>query len=1134
MPEQTVYLEDKDKVIGFLSDMDEHDIGHNLRTTEYDKDVYSSSGEYLFEAAKNPQSILGRLRDTILTKVGLHPDKDAIGARAIISLNEIERIRNSGLSDEEQGKEISLIHEDIDKYLAGKGIYTRATQNLAMNDFTLNMGMVVLGSGAINKFGALAFTKGLLKFAATSAALKYGVFPAMKYTSMPEGQDYEYKPLSLVDLIGIKTEQAGLKTGIDIIEMGIAAGIMLTPKIIQNAKITMVVKEALPKLQELFIEKGVKIPKGGLTLEFVMDVASRNAELGTAIMQVADILPFYKVLSTKGMALIPKFNKGDTIKIAEGMAEVLRTEGEKVILSIAGKEVIKNIVDVIKETKPIEIVKPKPAPIKETIERQRGFVTSIQEEMPELKVSGQYIPRSTDELAIKAQNQIKDNIKVAEKMAMEGTNDAAIATGAELLKYYSEKAEKATDETIKEAFYEKAAELGNDMAVRLTELGRSVQAASILARLTPEGQIRFAAKTIQKYNTEIEKTKGGLLGLKKKIPELTPEQTQEITEAMQKIQAMPEGEEKAMRFRDLQNYITDLIPTPLYNKIVTIWKAGLLTGLKTSGVNILANFSHAFGTEVIKDIPAVAVDSVVALFTGKRAVAFVTKGIGAGIKEGFTKGLRFLRTGFDTRDILTKYDYRRVNFGKSKIAKGLQVYEESIFKLLGAEDQPFYYGAKAHSIYEQAKVQAINKGLKGKEATKFINDLVANPTDEMIIYAVADAEIAVFQNRTLLSEAALHFKKVPGFEFLLPFSKTPSAVAMQIFNYSPAGIIKTIFQNAGKGKFDQRNFVKGIGRGLVGVAVLALGAYLFRKGMVILDRPKSEGERKMWELEGKKANSIKIGDKYRSVQVLGPAGNLLLIGAQFQNAFNTSGSPTEAMAKGTFGSLKSFTEQTYLTGISSGLEAFKEPERMGETFVSGLVSSAIPTVIKDVAQATDPKIRRAENITQKLIERVPILRQTLEPQVDILGREKFRKENFFEVMADPTRPITAIDEPITIEIRRLLDAGNKISTAQLGDKEGYKILTQKQNTELWQRAGQIAYDKISALMSIPAYETVGDDIKAKKIDELFDKAKLIARVEKVIEITQGLQGEELKTKLFEAKKEGLLNREVYNLYMRMR
>ena len=1129
MAEQTVYLEDKNKTLGFSSDMDEHDIGHILRTSEYGQDNIKSAATYISEAAKTPQTILGRLKDTILNKIGGHPDKDAIGARAVITLNEIERVRNSGLSDEEQGKEISAIHEDIDKYLAGKGIYTRAAQNLQMNDFVLNIGMAALGGGAISKFGAISFLKELLKYTAVNTALRTGVFPAMKAVETPE---YEYKPLSLSELLGITTAQPGLKTGADILEMGITGGIMFTPKIMQQAKITTVVKEALPKLTELFTERNIKIPREGLTVDYVMQMTQQSPDLGSAIIQAADALPFYKALGERGAALIPKFNKGDTLKLAEGMAEVIKIEGEKIFLSIAGKEVIKNIANIVKEMQPIEI-KPKGFAW-----QPRGFIESIKEELPELKVSGQYVPRSTDRLAVKARNLIKDDLAQAEKIAKENTDDKAIAIGAELLKHYSQEAAKLPEGAIQEALYEKAAELGNDMAKRLTELGRSVQASSILSRLTPGGQLRFAAKTIQKYNSEIEKTGGGLLGLKKKIPELTPEQTRDITDRMKEIQEMPEGEQKAIRFRDLQNYISDLVPTPLYNKIVTIWKAGLLTGLRTSGLNIFANFSHAFGTEIIKDIPAAMVDSVAALFTGKRTTAFTLKGLKTGIKEGFGKGWQFLKTGYDERRVLEKYDYRRVNFGKGKIAKALQKYEETIFNTLGAEDQIFYYGSKARSIYEQAKVQAINKKLKGEEAVKFIDNLATNPTDEMLIYAVGDAETAVFQNKTILSAAAEHLKKIPGAEFIIPFSKTPSAVAMQIVNYSPIGLInaaKILIKGLQNEDFDwQRDFSQKTGRALTGIGILALGAYLFQKGLVVLDRPKAEGERKLQELEGKKANSIKIGNKYRSIQVLGPAGNLLLIGAHFQNAFNKSGSPTEAIIEASFSSVKSFTEQTFLTGVSQAMEALTEPERGLAGLAEGLISSAIPTIIKDIAQGTDPKLRRAENIPQRLIERVPLLRQTLEPRVDILGQEIYRKENFIEVLLDPTRPSTEIKEPITQEIRRLIDAGEKISTTQLGDKKGYKILTQTQNTEIWQRTGGIAYDKLAALMSIAAYERIPDDIKAKRINEIFDKAKLIARVEKVIELTTELQGEELKDKLSEAKKDGLLNREVFNLYQRLR
>jgi hypothetical protein len=766
--------------------------------------------------------------------------------------------------------------------------------------------------------------------------------------------------------------------------------------------------------------------------------------------------------------------------------------------------------------------------------KERSFVTSVKEEMPNLKVAGQYIPRSTDELAIKARTQIQDNLAVAEQMAKTGTDDASIATGSELLKHYCEEAAKATSPAVKNAMLDKAAELANGMAVRLTELGRSVQAASILARLTPEGQLRFAARTIQKYNDQVAKD-SGLFGLKKKIPELTPTQADDILKKMKDITLMPEGEAKAIAFKDLQGQIADLVPTPLFKKIITIWKAGLLTGIKTSGLNTLSNFSHAFGTEVLKDLPASAVDSVAALFTGKRSVAFTVRGMGTGTKEGFNKGWRFLKTGYDERNVLGKLEHERISFGKGKVAKALQTYEESVFRILGAEDQVFYYGAKARSIAEQAKVQAINKGLKGAAKKKFIDDLITNPTDDMAVFAVGDAETAVFQNNTALSKAASGMKRAaPITEIVLPFSKTPSAVAMQILNYSPVGIAKTILSNIGKGKFNQRMFSQGMGRGLTGTAILGIGATLGAKGLIALDKPNTESDQKLWDLEGRKPNSIKVGDKWRSIQVLGPAGNLLLIGAQFDNAFKKSGSPTEAIAIALGGSAKAFTEQTFLKGVQTATEAISDPMRYAENYAGQLVSSAIPTIVGDVARATDTKERRTESIAQRVAAKIPILREGLEPQIDVFGRERMIKENFFETMADPTRPMTENQDPVVQEIKRIKDAGASISTTQIGDKEGYDILTQRQNTELWERAGSLAYDKIITYMDMGNYENLDDIEKARDINKIITQSKNTARAEKVLEITEGLDGYDLFQKLAEAKKKKLLSADVLDLYKRMR
>jgi hypothetical protein len=526
---------------------------------------------------------------------------------------------------------------------------------------------------------------------------------------------------------------------------------------------------------------------------------------------------------------------------------------------------------------------------------------------------------------------------------------------------------------------------------------------------------------------------------------------------------------------------------------------------------------------------------LVSLFTKKRTTAFTTAGLGSGAKEGVGKGWRFLRTSYDERNVLSKYDYKRINMGSSKFAKGIQKYEEFVFNLLGAEDQPFYYGAKLRSLYEQAKVSAINKGLKGKEAQSFIDNLVMHPTDDMILLAVEDAKIAVFQNETTLGNIAKKIQNMgPVSEFILPFGRTPSAVATQIINYTPVGIGKTIINNIGAGKFNQREFSKGIGRGITGTAVLGIGAYLYKNGRLNLDRPTTEAEQKLWELEGRIPNSIQIGDKYVQLQVLGPIGNVILVGGHFAKAFSETGSVAGALSEGAFGTIKSFTEQTFLQSINMAMEAISDPKRSAKTFINSFTASFVPTIVKDVATATDKKVRRTGTMREKILSRIPILRQILEPAIDVLGREIVRAENFAATMADPTRSSTMRNDPMVNEIRRLDNLDFSIQTTQLGKKTGYDSLTPEENTQLWKDAGQGAYNKIFDLMADENYEGIPDDVKAKRINKFINDSKDLARISMAIQKTEGLEGDSLKKQLTAMVEDGLLTRELYDKYLRLR
>lgn len=956
------------------------------------------------------------------------------------------------------------------------------------------------------------------------------------------------------------------------------------PKLLEPIAKSIFTEEPIKSIEQRVAEAELKVKDFGTKLKETRPALGARIESNASLLAFAgvmgsvgiDLTPFGGSSKNVFKALVKVKSVDEAVKlllklgVADDLAKTFADDVVKVGKTADAKKLFESIAETQRTTrvaKPVtEVVPrvvpevPKVAPIGVTKGRavesitdlargkkgidpfvrvERGFIASAKEAVPELKIAGQYIPRSTDNLAIRAKNLIKDDIGAAEKLALTGTDDKAVATASELIKHYDDLATKATAQAEKNAFYDQAAEVAVNIAPKLTEQGRAIQAASILGRQTPEGHLRFAARTIQKFNEEVELARGGILGLRKKVPELTGEQAADFLKQSKKIQKMEDGIDKAIAFKKLQDDIADLIPSPWYKKIINLWKAGLLTGIKTSGLNTFSNLFHGL-SEIIKDIPAIAVDKVVKIFTGERTIALNVLGFKGGVKEGFDKGLLYMRTGFDERNVAIKLDWRRVSFGKSKLAKALQTYEETVFHWMGAMDQPFYYGAKARSLGSQAIAKGKNKGLKGAELKKFVQNLIENPTDDMLKAAVNDAEISVFQNRTVLGGAARAIQKVPGGEIVVPFGRTPSAVAMQIINYSPVGVVTTIVRNIGKGRFDQRLFAQGIGRAMTGTAVMFIGMTMFTKDLISLDFPKTERERNQWKLEGRKPNAIKTPDgKWRSVLTLGPAGMLLILGGQLQQSLNKNGSLSTSLLEAAPATLKSFTEQTFLVGINQFARAINDPGRYAENVAARTTGSLVPTIVSDVSRAIDPLERRtfarAEGFLAPFFGRIPGVRQALlEPQIDVFGQPLARAGNAMETMVDPTRPTRIKSGDLVIELRRLFDLGFSSTPTRFADEKSYsESLTPEQITYLQEKAGLILEEKLKNLIAHPEYKKLDDDGKMRKIKNFTNKARVVARAEMIEELTRELLENDLKTKLSEFKASGFMTQQVFKEWQKL-
>ena len=637
-----------------------------------------------------------------------------------------------------------------------------------------------------------------------------------------------------------------------------------------------------------------------------------------------------------------------------------------------------------------------------------------------------------------------------------------------------------------EGNFDQASEMYDQLSAHLTEAGRTVQAASLLNSRTPEG-IQAAAQRV----------------FKKAEIELTPEIKAQLKDHMAKIKATePNTRERDMAVHELNQMVAKEIPTGKMKKLVTVWKAGLLTSPTTTAGNILSNTVESTTKKLLVDPLAAAVDKAFSVVTGKRSKTFTLKGIGEGVKEGGAKGKEYFKSGFDERKSITKYDMKGdVNFGKSSGGKLLQAYTDTVFRFLGAQDQPFYYANLRNSLHDQALAAVKNEGVRGAAKSKFISDFMENPPTKAAQVASNDAARAVFGNDTWLSKKAGALRQGEGgaaVEVIMPFTGVPSSVATRILERTPVGAFKEVISQMRSKKFDQRALSEAISNSAIGTGgALMLGSALVKNNMITLQFPQDDKERKLWEQEGKQPYSIHIGDKWYSLNYVQPFGSILAAGAQYAQSRKDGESIPSAMAAATAQAGKSVTGQSFLQGVSGALEAVQDPSKSAEKFASSTVGSIVPNIVKRVASATDSVQRDTKGIINNLKGGIPGVRQTLDPKLDSLGNELPRASSGFDTMFNPLKPSKARGDNLTAELRRLQDVKEGVMPSDVDAKikfDGVEAkLSKQQQAEIKKNAGQATQEGWKRLIETQEYKDLTDEEKKNALSNVASDMAAVAR-----------------------------------------
>lgn len=630
-----------------------------------------------------------------------------------------------------------------------------------------------------------------------------------------------------------------------------------------------------------------------------------------------------------------------------------------------------------------------------------------------------------------------------------------------------------------------ATDIYDKLSEHLTASGQTIQAAAIIARRSPEGLRQFAQTQFRKAGVD-----------------LTPELQNDLAGMIETVRGTTTGtEERSRAVAGLMQFIGKHIPSQAVDKLVGIYKAGLLTGLRTQTGNALSNGAF-LALKKASDPVAVAFDKAIGLVTGKRSKTLTLGGLGSGAKEGVQKGYLYLKTGIDERNLNNdKYEVGKTLNFKNPIING---YVNGVFRLMGAADQPVWYSSYRNNLVDLAKTEALNQGLRGGKARTYASDLVTKPSEAMQATASEAATKAVLGNDTIGSKAAaavLNASNNPIYRAFahttMPFTKVPSAFISRVFDYTPVGAVKEVISQIYRGKFDQRKLAEALAEATTGTAgAITLGSALSKAGLLTGAYPTDPKEQQAWKAEGKQENSIKVGDKWRSLNYAGPFGALFGIGANFEKSLSGGATVGDALVTATSGAVQSALNQSFLSGVSGLLDAINQPEQSAKQFINNEASSVIPTLVGDVSKAGDNMQRTATSALDAVKAKIPGARETLPVKQDAFGNPLARPEGALGTVVDPLRSTEALDTPLTKELDRLQTQKQGVfptpaKTLEVG-KQTVKLTPEQQNT-FNSSVGQQVQSAWNDIIKSPDYAKLPDDGKKQLLQSALDDVTAVEK-----------------------------------------
>lgn len=434
-------------------------------------------------------------------------------------------------------------------------------------------------------------------------------------------------------------------------------------------------------------------------------------------------------------------------------------------------------------------------------------------------------------------------------------------------------------------------------------------------------------------------------------------------------------------------------------------------------------------------------------------------------------------------------------------------------RMLGGVDelvkQTVYRSKLMARAHMEGVEQALEAGLDGANYKAFVQNYVKKQLDNAFDaegrgldpQALREANIASLQQDLLPGtlgrnvQSLISNDKTRLSRFILPFVKTPTNALRYGWKMTPAlNMLQTEYKQMISGKLGQEAKAQALGQMTMGALFMGSATYLAAQGMVTGGGPSDPKLKSQLLATGWQPYSIVVKNddgttRYIPFNRYDPVALPFGIIADVQDAihiWDDDASP-EPEIENAIGALltslsKQFTSRTYLLSLNQALEALTDPDHSGGRFVGGLMQSAVPFSGFTRQMSTDPYLRDARDVADRMMQVIPGMSKNLPPRYNWLGQPVLNRQGLWSddngTLVDtetirlgleggstmnPPSPILSFGNNIKIDLRDIITESGR---------NGYEVY-QELSGKPAPNARSLR-DAVADLMRTPAYQRAPD------------------------------------------------------------